>query len=128
MVGYILLTVGIIAIVLAGFSVYQVFTKQAQPVQLFNFEGVSLNMGSLMGDGEGMTAEQKVLLEKQKSQVKPQEIVSSAMINDTSNIAAHMFLMGFVVSIGYRIASLGIQLLRPIKVQMRESTSAKPLS
>lgn len=124
--GYVLVAVGLIIILFSGFSVYQVFTAKEKPVNLFHFEGISLNLSSLLGSGEGLTAEQQAALERQKAQIKPQEIVSSALLNDSSNIAAHMFLMGFIASIGYKIASLGIQFLRPIVVKMREAKDILP--
>lgn len=124
-VGYSLLVVGILTILISGLSVYQVFTKKSEPVQLFNFPAVSLNLGSLLGSGEGLTGEQQAALQRQKSQIKPQEIVSANLLNDTSNLAAHMFLMGFLATIGYKISSLGIQLLRPINVRLKEGTTSK---
>ncbi len=124
--GYVLVAVGLIIILFSGFSVYQVFTAKEKPVSLFHFEGISLNLSSLLGSGEGLTSEQQAALERQKAQIKPQEIVSSALLNDSSNIAAHMFLMGFIASIGYKIASLGIQFLRPIVVKMREAKDILP--
>jgi hypothetical protein len=125
--GYALVAVGITIMFFSAFSVYQVFTAKERPVNLFHFEGISLNLASLLGSGEGLSSEQKAALERQKAQIKPQEIVSADLINESSNIAAHMFLMGFIASIGYKIASLGIQFLRPIVVNMRESKDTTPV-
>ncbi len=119
--GYTLVLIGIVIILFSGFSVYQVFTAKEKPVQLFHFPGISINMANLMGNGDGLSAEQAAAFEKQKAQVKPQEIISSELLNDSSNIGAHMLLMGFIASIGYKIASLGIQFVRPIVVKMKET-------
>jgi hypothetical protein len=107
-VGYSLLTIGLLVIAFAAFSVYQVFTKQASPVQLFSFNNISIDVGQMLGGGvipQGAT--------------KPTEILSANMINDTSNVFAHLFLMGFVASIGQKIANIGVNLVRTIKVEIK---------
>ncbi|MCL4389907.1 MAG: hypothetical protein M1484_01415 [Patescibacteria group bacterium] len=97
--GYSLLAVGIAAIVFAAFNVYFVFTKQALPIQVFNFPAVSMEL--VPG-------------------TKPVELVSADMLNQSSNLLAHLLLMGFIASIGQKLASLGVQLLRPIVVKVKE--------
>jgi len=126
-IGYILLTIGFLVLIFSAFNVYQVFTGQIKPVQLFNFEGISLNLGNMLGTGEGMTAEQQIALNQQKAQIAPQELISSDLLNESSNLAAHLFLMGFMASIGYKIGSLGIQMLRPIVVKVREAKQSSIL-
>jgi len=126
-IGYILLTIGFLVLIFSAFNVYQVFTGQIKPVQLFNFEGISLNLGNMLGTGEGMTAEQQIALNQQKAQIAPQELISSDLLNESSNLAALLFLMGFMASIGYKIGSLGIQMLRPIVVKVREAKQSSIL-
>lgn len=103
--GYCLLVFGIFLILGSALSVYRVFTNQARPVQVFNFEPISLDLG-------------QSLIPIPKAQ-----IISAAMLNDTSNLAAHLFLMGFIASVGQKLASLGIQLIRPIVVKLNEQKS-----
>lgn len=124
--GYFLLIVGLCTIVFALLNVYFVFTKKSKPVELFKFESISINLGSLISAPDNATPEQKAAVESQKAKVKPTEIMSADLINQTSNIAAHMFLMGFVVTAGYKIGSLGIELLRPVNVRLRENKEEKP--
>lgn len=112
-IGYILLAVGIMTIIFSGFSVYTVFTKQARPVQLFTFKGISLDASQLLSTNLPPEATQLV---------KPggtQEIIPASLLNDSSNIFAHLLLMGFIGSVGYKIASLGVQLTRPIVVKLK---------
>lgn len=106
--GYALLAIGVIIILAAAISVIMVFTKATQPVQLFNFSGVTLDLSSLVPTVPGT----------RQSEVKT-EILPSNILNDSSNVFAHLLLMGFVASIGSRIATLGVQLLRPVEVKMR---------
>jgi hypothetical protein len=56
-------------------------------------------------------------LEAQKSQ--KMEIISAEMINTPLNFYAHLFFMGFLATIGYKIASLGVMLVRPLIVKVR---------
>lgn len=105
--GYSLLILGVSLIVISLFSVFLVFTGQAQPVKPFNFSGVSLDLGSQLAPG----------LVKNTA---PAEIIPAAMINDSANLFAHMVLMGFIASIGQKLASLGIQLVRPVVVKLNE--------
>lgn len=97
--GYSLLAIGLLLIVVAAFSVFIVFTGGAKPVQLFAMQGIAINLGP---------------------QLPSNEILPAAMLNDTSNLFAHLVLMGFLASIGQKFASLGIQLLRPIVVKLNE--------
>lgn len=106
-IGYTLLVSGIAIIIFTAFNVYFVFTRQAQPVQLFNFPSISLDMSQSLG----------VALPKSK----PTELISADMLNQTSNIFAHLFLMGFFATIGEKLASLGVQLVRPIVIKSKES-------
>ncbi len=116
-VGYLLLVVGIIIIIFSSFSVYSVFTGKTQPVQLFNSEGISLDLGDLMG---GQSAEQMAQLNDDQKPMSS-ELVKPELINQPLNLSAHLFLMSFLVNAGFKIASLGNQLLRPIKVKLKES-------
>lgn len=110
--GYLLLVIGLAVIVLSGISVYNVFTKISKPVTLFQFQGISLNPQQLFLNQNNNQLIQG--LEGPKS-----EIISADLLNDTSNIFAHYLLMGFLVSIGAKIAGLGVMLLRPVEVKVR---------
>ncbi len=115
-IGYILLCVGIIVIALSGYSVFAVFTKQAEPVKLFNFKGIGINVSQIASNS--LPAELSQFVSKNQT---PQttEIISADMLNETSNFIAHYILMGFIASIGFKLASLGVMLVRPIVVKLR---------
>lgn len=108
-VGYSLLGVGLLIIVLAAFSVYQVFFGGAKPVQIFDFPAIGLSVSDLVsqpipGVATGPNAPKA-------------ELIPASVLNDTSNVIAHLLLMGFMVSVGSKIASLGVNLVRPIVVK-----------
>lgn len=109
--GYLFLVVGLILIIYPTFSVYQVFTKKSQPVDLFAFEAISLDFSKY---AEGPVPPGTDLT---------QELVKSEMINEPMNLFAHLFLMGFIASVGLKVASIGTMLVRPIKVNLKEASS-----
>ena len=106
-IGYTLLAIGLIIIATATVNVYMVFNTQASPVQLFNFPPVELDLSSMLPAGLGAAGQAK------------SELLPASVLNQTANVAAHLFLMGFIVSAGFRVASLGIQLARTIEVKIR---------
>ncbi len=111
-VGYILLVVGIVLILGAGVATVMVFTKQMAPPQLFSGPGISLDPGQLTASLAPSTGE--------KLSLPKQELVSGELLNQTSNLFAFVFLAGFVASVGYKLASLGVLLVRPIVVKVKE--------
>lgn len=106
-VGYFLLSIGVLAIVLSAAFVILVFSGSMEPVEIFKFEGIGINADALLG--ENMPA--------MNSEV---ELISSDIINETSNLFAHLFLMGFISTAGYKVASIGAMLIRPVVVKLKE--------
>lgn len=96
--GYLLLFLGILVIGYSSFSIYQVFTKKAKPVELFNSPSFQIELAP---------------------NSKPVELMSAETLDTISNLTAHYFLMSFLAMVGFKISSLGIQLLRPIEVKLQ---------
>lgn len=113
--GYSLLVAGVAIILIALMFVYQVFTKQAEPAHLFSFPGISIDLSKIVASQlpKDVTLPAGTTME--------QEIIPAKVVNDSANIAAHLFLMGFVASVGYKIASLGVLMLRPVVVRLKET-------
>jgi hypothetical protein len=109
--GYMLIVVGIIAIVYSSVSVYDVFTKKAKPANLFSFSGISMDPSQFLAGNlpPGVTLPKGPAM----------EIMTPEMINDTSNIFAHVVLMGFIASAGLKLATIGTQLVRTIHVKVK---------
>lgn len=122
--GYLLLFVGIVVIIFSAFSVYSVFTKRSKPIELFSFSGISLDPSSLLPSDLPLEARQLM----QQQNTKKVEMFPAEMINGPINTYAHLFLMGFIASIGFKLAQLGTLLVRPIVVHLKakEVTVAKP--
>lgn len=119
--GYILLGVGIIIMLVAAFQVYTVFTGKSEPTSLFNAKGLSLDPQTLLS---GMSDIPTSALSKSK----PLEVFSPKDFNKTLNMTSHFFLMSFILGLGFKLSSLGVMLLRPVEVKMKEQTPQIPLT
>jgi len=106
-VGYALLVIGLIAIFYSAYSVYSVFTGLARPFDLFAFEALRIDIG-------------KFVLDAPSDQNLMQDIVPSEVLNTPMNYIAHLMLMGFLTSAGLKIANIGTNLIRPIKIKVKE--------
>lgn len=114
-VGYLFLVLGMIIIGFSAVSAYLVFTKQAYPAKLFNFKGIGFDTSSIISSS--LPPEFAQIVPKNKASTS-QEIIPPDVLNDSSNIFAHLMLMGFLASIGYKIASLGTMLIRTLVVKV----------
>jgi hypothetical protein len=104
-VGYIFIAVGVLLILFAGYSVYSVFSGKTSPVELFKFNSISIDVGKNIPELKGQNLQE--------------ELITADMINKPLNITTHLLLMGFIASIGYKIAHLGTMLVRPIIVKLK---------
>lgn len=109
MSGYALLVAGIAIIAFAVFSVYSVFSGRMEPFAVFTFDGVTVPLSSLMPSEGGMPVGDAEL-----------ELMSATDLNKTTNTFAHLFLMGFIASAGFKVATLGTNLIRPIVVRVND--------
>src|SRR3989304_584434 len=114
--GNVLLILGLIIMVIAFYGVYSVFTKKSEPYTLFNLPGISLDLSNFIGSD--LSSEESMLLKKQSGPLSA-EIIDAEIINKPLNLAAYLLFMGFVLNVGYKIASLGVQFLRPVKVNLK---------
>ena len=105
-VGYSLLAVGIVVILDSALSVYMVFTKRVTPIDLFSFPGISVDVPRENTDSTTQSTQKT-------------ELISSAMLNESSNLFAHLMLMGFMASNGSKIAAIGVSMVRPIVVKLK---------
>jgi len=99
---------------LATFSVYQVFTNKSQPVNIFNLPGISIDMSDLVGSD--LSPEEIAQLREQKS--LKTDLISPEIINKPLNLIAHILFMGFILNVGFKVAALGVGLVRPINVKL----------
>ena len=114
-IGYLLLGAGILIILLSGLNAYTILTKSSQPVNLLNLPALSLDLNQLLAGA--LPAEVRNQLPK--SPASTTELFPASGLNFIVNLSLHLLLLGFFVSAGYKIAQLGVQLLRPINVQLK---------
>lgn len=137
-IGYILIFTGLGLIIGAGVNIYQIVTRQTRPVQIFSFSGISINTDQLLVQEESIrlenvTSEQQEIInellkeknmnasqEGQNNEGAMVEILPGDVLTETSNLFAHIFLMGFLASIGSRISSIGVLMVRPIVVKLKQ--------
>lgn len=108
--GYILVLLGVLVMAFSVYNIYTVFTNKVAPINLFHLPGVSLDLANLAGS--------EVPPEFQNQSLKT-EIVKAEVINAPLNLLAHILFMGFILNAGYKLASLGVQFVRPINVKVR---------
>lgn len=116
-IGYILIAVGLITIALAVNSVYKVFTGKDQPSNIMDLPAITLDMSSLIGGD--ISPAQRETINKQNPNLKT-ELFPAKSLNTPLNLVYHLIFMGFIVTVGFKVASIGTQLARPIKVNLRE--------
>lgn len=102
MFGYALFWIGLICIAFAFYSMYNVFTNLSQPPEIFKMKSLSLSVSA--------------------GAVNPSSVVDIALDSEVRKIV-NMFLyylfMLFIVLVGSKISSLGIQFIKEIKVEMK---------
>jgi len=104
-IGYILLLIGVLSIIFLTYNAFQVFTGKAKPIQYFTEKNSPLDLSSLSGM-LGPTSG---------------SLVSASSVNDSLNLTLHIFLISIISGAGYKLASLGIMLLRAIEVKLIKS-------
>jgi len=123
--GYLLITFGILIILISTISVFDVFTRKTKPVQLFNFKGIKFDMSQMLIGS--LPVETAKLLPQNRAQSEGVEIIPAQLINDSSNVFAHLLLMSFIAGIGGRLANIGVLLIRPIVVKLKaKEVAMKP--
>jgi hypothetical protein len=100
-VGYMLLAVGVAMIFSSVFLMFNVFTGASAPPKLFDFSDVSFSIPQ----GEGVS--------------ETVRIISGEDMNRIVAMAFWYLLMFFIMFAGGRIASLGVNLIREIRVEVK---------
>ena len=123
--GYLLLLVGIAIMIFCVANVFLVFTNKIKPFEAFNLSssgssnssGVNVNdlvaqmkKGNLEGSGQSLPLP--------KLDILPPEV-----LNQTLNMTTHFFLMSFLLGFGFKLSTLGVQLIRPINVKLKSNES-----
>jgi hypothetical protein len=118
--GYSLLVIGIILMVAAIYYVYLLFTNKVAAFEVYrpevtNTKQQPVNIQNLLTDPQALAQMQSNMI---------QQIVEK-QLNKTINLGSSIFLMYLIMLLGYRLSSLGVQLVRPINVKLRTKEEEK---
>ena len=118
-IGYVLLTVGLVIMCFSVWYTYAVVTNRVAPLHVFK--------SSPSSSGDPIKVEDIQANPSQALMQMQTQIISKLMdrqMNQTLNLGATLFLTYFVMLFGYRLSSLGVQLVRPIQVKLREAPAS----
>lgn len=117
-IGYVLLVTGLLMIVVPVFLIISVLTGRSKPPQVLNVEAPSIQ---LPGAGsielpEQLRAQGFSLGQAGKEQ-SSQKIISDEVFSFYINAGVFYLLMMFIASAGSKIATVGVHLIKDIKVK-----------
>ena len=118
MTGHLLLFVGLAIMVICVVNMFLVFTNKVKPFSVFNISSNSSNGSLNISD---------IISELKKNSpnalnpatLPKLDILSPEVLNQTLNLSSHFFLMSFILGFGYKLATLGTKLIRPINVKLK---------
>lgn len=118
--GYLLLIVGLTIMVISVANIFLVFTNKTKPFSVFN---LSSSGSSALNINDIISQIQKNNPNAANQTISPPklDILPPEVLNQTLNLSTHFFLMSFILGFGYKLASLGAQLIRPIKVKLKSN-------
>lgn len=126
-IGYLLLLFGIGIILGSTYSLYLVFTGKQESPQIFSFKMPTISLPSQQSYQlqlpEGMSLPEGVSLSPAgEKAATPSEIklFPDEPINKMVNMSIYLLLMGFVASSGAKIASIGVKMIKDIKVVINQ--------
>jgi len=101
-IGYILIGIGLVCILFSFYSMYNVFTNVVNPPEIFKMQSLSLTTTVAGANGP---AQINIALDQEARKVV--------------DMFLYYLFMFFVVIVGSRLGSLGIQFIKEIKVQTK---------
>jgi hypothetical protein len=119
--GYILLGSGILCMLFATVQIIMVFTGRITPMKLFKSEENSILTTDSLNPQELFKQFQDSNTQQQgEPSVMPNiQLIDTKSLNEIFNLTIYYLIMQFLLSLGFKFASLGIQLLRPIIIEMK---------
>lgn len=118
--GYSLIIIGIIIMIFATIQIISVFTGRANPISFFQYEEKSssnsnLDVNSLLNQLQKSSEVSGLNIDSTPNF----QLFDPKLINQILNLAVYYLIMQFLLSLGFKFASLGVQLVRPIHVNMK---------
>lgn len=122
-VGYTLLAIGLIVLGFSGLNMIDLVTGKVRPIEFFHFEAVNVDLEGIVRGSlpiESLPPEVVALVAGKPTQ--PTELLSADLLNQPANFIVHLSIMGILAGVGQKIASLGVMMLRPIQVHLKENS------
>lgn len=128
--GYSLIVLGLGIMFYSAFQIVLVFTNHANPLPIFNISSSvsdtksasssasELDLNSLLANPQDLKSLSALSSSGQLSMPK-MDLIPPKALNQVLNMTTYFFLMTFMLGFGYKIAMLGINLVRPIVVKLR---------
>ncbi|MGE5042320.1 MAG: hypothetical protein ACM3IJ_05470 [Candidatus Levyibacteriota bacterium] len=109
--GYILLTAGLVVMVICVGIIILMFTGNMKPFPVLNIPSPTFNTASFMPEIPGIP----------KAAGQEIQLIPTDAFNKVLNLGLSVFFLGFVMSFGFRVADLGVKLIRPIKIEAKQA-------
>ena len=123
--GYLLLGAGIFVMLFAVGYVWLVFTNKIEPAQVIQAKSIQLDLAKSMGPLPGALSSSGIT-SAPALPTSGLELFSGSDLSKTINLSITFFMMTFVMLFGFRISSLGVMLMRPIVVKIKEADEPGP--
>lgn len=118
--GYLLLIVGLTIMVIAVINIFMVFTNRTKPFSVFKISSSSsLNINDIISQFQKNNLSASPSATNQTITPPKLDILPPEVLNQTLNLSTHFFLMSFILGFGYKLANLGVQLIRTINVKLK---------
>jgi len=119
-IGMIILFAGICVMIATASNVFSVFTGKSQPISLFHLPALKMDPAAFVPKLPGGISAPP------SGTGNMVELYPAEAMNQMANLTAHFFLAGFFVNVGFKFASLGVQLIAADKKKEIGSTSSLP--
>jgi hypothetical protein len=134
-VGYLLLGLGIMVMVFAAMQIITVYTNKATPIEFFTSKPIIAQQKPAQNAQIPETSEEMLTLFQNNpmdllnvgGSVPTPQLIDPDMLNNVLNMAVYFLIMHFLLGLGFKIANLGVQLVRPIKIEVRNNQVASML-
>ncbi len=109
-IGYILLVTGIIVMIYSTFQIIAVFTGKTKPVQIVKYDKPTKSSLS-----------EELLGDLQKNSPSMPELFDAESLNEIINLSVYYLIMQLLLGLGFKFSTLGVSMLRPIVVQVKNT-------
>lgn len=120
-IGYVLLLAGLTMIFMAVFLIFNVLTGKTKPPSVVSYSLPPIELGGLNSQlqiPEGLQLPEGFQLPEATPTSAGKFQIPNELINDSINTGFYFLLMSFIVSAGYKVAGIGVKLIKEIKVKV----------